>query len=229
MSTIKSAIGVFAFLAASFYASVNVFAGAWDSAHLFDDPDKTVRRIVVTGNFVKPRLIAELARKETKTPYLLFPAPGDNRIFFCPGGKGPALEIREADLSRFVEFVGPKQLIVLGDPRFVPQYYLSALGANCETIVIDSDNWFTNATTLGNLLNYKSLPERYKSSLERMDAGKWDLERRPEQPAQGQQPEAFREPSGVERSNESMSLMPPSQGKDEPVLLVPSKTATRKW
>ena len=105
MSPLKSFVSGLALTFAIFSLQSSSFAGAWDSAHLFDSPEKTVERIVVTGNFVKPRILAEIVRKETKTPYLLLPMPGDTRIFFCPAGKGPALEIRAGDLKRFFDFV----------------------------------------------------------------------------------------------------------------------------
>lgn len=220
MSPLKSFVSGLALTFAIFSLQSSSFAGAWDSAHLFDSPDKTVQTLVVTGNFTNPRLIAELARKETKTPYLLFPAPGDSRIFFNPGGKGPALEIRDADVGRFVEFINPKQIAVLGDFRFVPQRYISALNAKCDTLLIDSDNWLSNATTLGNLLDCKDLPRKFQESSAKLASSATVPDASP-----SSAPLPFPPPQAIEQSPEPMVLMPPSKGVDEPVLLVPVDSA----
>lgn len=224
MSKYISVLMGLAFLAAFSVLQPAAVAGAWDSAHLFDSPDKTVQTLVVTGNFTNPRLIAELVRKAKKTPYLLFPAPDDSRIFFNPGGKGPALEIREADVGRFVEFINPKQIIVLGDGRFVPQHYIAALDAKCEVVVIDSGNWFTNATTIGNYLDYKALPEKYIEALAKYEA-KAEPSATKSAPSVAPAMAPAGVPPAIESSPEPMILMPPSQGVDEPVLLVPQSSA----
>ncbi len=199
-------------------------AGAWDSAHFFDSPEKTVRTLVVTGNFTSPRLIAELVRKESHTPYLLFPASGDSRIFFNPGGKGPALEILEQDVSRFVEFISPKRIVVLGDIRYVPQRYVNSLGGpKCEIVAIDSDNWLANATTIGNLLDCKSLTEDYLAGIRKLDpAMAKQLEASKGSSASAASPKMERPAQAAAvRPASEMSLMPQG-GDDEPVLLVPS-------
>ena len=139
------------------------------------------------------------------------------------------------DVSRFVEFINPKQIVVLGDIRFVPQYYITSLGSKCDILTIDSDNWFTNATTLGNLLDYKALPQKYQDGIAKYESGKTEPDKKsdalkpeaapakiqPSYPAQG----IVQPPKPVEQSPETMILMPPSQGVDEPVLLVPFDTA----
>jgi len=218
---------------------VEALAGAWDADDYFDNPDKSVKTLVVVGNFVKPRLLAEIARKDSKAPYVLLPAPGDSRLFFCPAGKGPALEIREGDLSKFIEFIKPFKIAVLGDSRFVPQSYLQSLEvAKAEIISIDSDNWTANATTLGNLLENHSIPAKFNSELAKIDSGKWSLDglkgssqgsAAKVQPAGAsdsaapalieQRPEPAQAKPAAPPSSEPMVLMPPS---DEPVLLVPA-------
>ena len=243
MPSLKAFLNSLAAMGFMLCGSLAAYAGAWDSAHLFDSPEKTVERVVVTGNFVKPRILAEIVRKETKTPYLLLPMPGDSRIFFCPAGKGPALEIREADLKRFFDFVKPKLVIVLGDPRFTPEYYIGLLGASgVEKVVIDSDNWMTNAITLGNLLECKDLPDRFKAAMKRPSAAKWSMDgedvpkpepviqlREASNPARGlpaAKPEASKAPALSPQ--ETMILMPAAPGTDEPALLVPASPKTAR-
>ncbi len=247
MRLLKLTVLSFAAAAASLFLPVGARAGALDADSYFDNPNKSMKTLVVIGNFVKPRLLAELARKDAKTPYILLPAPGDSRVFFCPAGKGPALEIREGDLAKFIDFIKPFRIAVVGESRLVPQTYLGAFaGGKAELLNIDSDNWYANATTLGNLVESKSLPERFKEELAKIEAGKWALQglkgEGQSQPgaavlaspaAQGQPGPAVQDsqaPALIEQnpvskappSSEPMILMPPSASADEPVLLVPA-------
>jgi len=66
----------------------------------YKGPSKDVSTLVITGNYTKARVLAELVQGETKTAYCLITNEG-GKIFFMPSN-GPCLEVQDADFTNFV-------------------------------------------------------------------------------------------------------------------------------
>ena len=61
-------------------AITDLTAGFWDWSLPYGGPSKDVITLLVTGNYTKQRILAELIQQETKQPILLLPAaPGGSR------------------------------------------------------------------------------------------------------------------------------------------------------
>jgi hypothetical protein len=125
-------------------------------------PKKNITTLVITSNYVKSKMLAELVQFETGQPFILLPAAGQDKIYFVPAhGKKPML-IPEEQLSRFIKFVNPKQILVLGDKTYVSAKYLNMIDENQTLVVITNKNWNLTAKSVQKLLNLNTLAEDYK-------------------------------------------------------------------
>lgn len=122
--------------------------------------------LIVTANYESPRKLAEIARTECNASYILLPAKGSkNPIMFIPPKRGNAIEIKRADLSRFIAFMRPTTVIILGNDSFVPEGYHKAVPEKINTALITDKNWKINALMLGNILNYPKMSKLYADHL----------------------------------------------------------------
>ena len=122
-----------------------------------------VETLLITGNFGRSRLLAELAQEKRKHPILMISPEAGRRddIYFMPT-RPEAFILPESEFIEYVEFLKPKRVVVLGDESYVPARYLDQLRASSvQTIVLNSKDWNKNAEALANLINYLALPRIY--------------------------------------------------------------------
>ncbi len=129
--------------------------------------------LVVTGNYLKPRLLGEMIQQRNGAPILLFSpaANGGTRVFFMPA-KGDAVEIAPADVAEFVKKLNPKKAVVLGDTRYVPEASQDAVKACVPAdgfIPFVDGDWANDAKTITGLLKLKGLDARYARRLQDID------------------------------------------------------------
>lgn len=156
---------------AALFLTFSAFAGFWDWSTPYRGPDQDIITLVLTGNYAKSRLLADLIQDATKQPYILLPAGGKGKIFFCPARNKPSLEILESDLPRFMKFVNPQQIIVLGDTGYVQPKYLKMIDPDQTVIIIKNRNWNIAAKRLGKLLNATNLAYDYKRLSGELESG----------------------------------------------------------
>jgi len=134
-------------------------------------PKKDITNLIITSNYVKSKMLAELIQFETKQPYILLPAAGQDKIYFCPAhGKKPQ-EIKEEKLARFIKFVNPRQILVLGDKTYVPEKYIKMIDENQTLWVVSNRNWNQTAKSVGKLLDLGNLAPDFKRTLEDWQSG----------------------------------------------------------
>ena len=139
------------------------------SCALFRKGSRTpVKTLMVTGNFVQPRLLTELVQFRTKQPILVFHQdPGaDLRLFYLVRGK--CEEIATSKFAEFVEHLNPKSVIVLGDEVCVPAEYQELLRKKFRVMVINSENWELNAQMLGEMMDMPKLNRDFKDYRKRI-------------------------------------------------------------
>lgn len=153
-----------------FYAATAAFAGFWDWSTPYQGPNKDILTLVVTGNYTKPRLLADLIQEEIRQPYLLLPTQPGGKIFFIPV-KGEALEVREGDVTKFVKFINPRRILVLGDSSYVPERYLNLIDKFQTIVVIRNKNWNKSAAFIGRILNLTNLADDFGELAAEIDAG----------------------------------------------------------
>lgn len=163
-----------AFLVAIFVTSGMVAQAGWfDRVNIYKKwrDRNRVDTLLITGNFGRSRVLAELAQDKRKHPILLISPEtnGQDELFFMPT-RPEAEPLPQDKFIGFIEFLKPGRVIVLGDASFVPPRYVEQLGrSNVPTIVINSEDWAKNAEALGRILDYKSLAKLYAGYVTKLD------------------------------------------------------------
>ena len=136
------------------------FAAPWSSL----GPKRKPVTLVITANYVTPRLLAELILNESSQPYLLLPAADqeNKKIFFCSRKNNNTMVIAEKHLNRFINFLGVKRIIILGNTSYVPQRYIDMLDHNTPVMRIESNDWYRIAEELNYMLNLSNLDKNFK-------------------------------------------------------------------
>ena len=136
----------------------------------FVGPGQRITTLIVTGNFAKPRIIAELIQASTRQPILLTPAHGQDGIYFLPPEKdgGKAMKIPYNELTNFINFIGAKQIVVLGNSQYVSDKFFDKISDTQTVCRITSRNWQRTANTLASFLNIPNLSGDYKELAAKM-------------------------------------------------------------
>jgi hypothetical protein len=126
----------------------------------FKKKDKRVDLLIVTGNYVNSRLLAELIQLENKQPVLVLPS-GEDKIMYALGPNKDAIEIKPENYRSFVKFLRPKQVLFLGDNQYVPQKYIDAVKDDVAIWSITNADWEQTAISAGRMLKMKKLSFDY--------------------------------------------------------------------
>lgn len=132
---------------------------------------RRVETLVVTGNYAKSRLLAELFQYETKQPIVLISPEdyGREQLFFMPTVP-EAMVFEPSKYAEFVDYLRPQRVVFLGDTSFVPQTYIDQVRGRYPTVVLNSRDWLDNAKAVGTLIKDKGLAKRYGSYFEKLEA-----------------------------------------------------------
>ncbi|MFA5206281.1 MAG: hypothetical protein WC708_17935 [Lentisphaeria bacterium] len=126
--------------------------------------------LVVTGNYGRPRLLAELIQRKTGHSILLVsPIVGGEELFLLPAS-GEALVEQQAKYNDLLTFLKPKKIVFLGDSDYLPADYVEKARNLYPVVVISGDDWQKNAEAAGTLFHLRSLPGRYQELTTAMDA-----------------------------------------------------------
>lgn len=150
----------------------------------YHGPKRDIVTLVVTANYEKPRLIAELIQVESRQPFLLLPANDDGNIYFCPPTHlGAAKFVGRKKIGNIIAFIAPKQIVVLGNEKYVPASYVDEFRKIAPVIVINADTWQKAAETVAPLLNLSRLPRSYRKLSAKLESGRLYIPKKKEQPA----------------------------------------------
>lgn len=150
--------------------STPLSAGSWNWSKPYKNPAKRVNTLIVIGNYIKPRLMADLIQIETKQPILLLPASTKGKIYFIPA-KDETLQVPYEDLQSFIKYLSPEKIIVLGDKRFVPGKFIKQIDPAQTVIKVENEKWEKIAAMVTNILNLTFLERRYKKYEAKIDSG----------------------------------------------------------
>ena len=128
-----------------------------------------IRNLILTSNYEIPALLAETAREENDVPYLLIPAnlpcpASDTAIRFGGGKAKNDFTIPAEHLSKFIAYLRPQNVIILGNREYVSDIYRSAVPGRINVIEMDDTDWKINALKLRDQLRS---PEVYKAYIDR--------------------------------------------------------------
>ncbi|MCK5843117.1 MAG: hypothetical protein KAG97_00330 [Victivallales bacterium] len=145
-------------------------AGSWNWSKPYQNPKKRVNTLIVIGNYMKPRLMADLIQIETRQPILLLPANAEGKIYFVPS-KDETLVISSEDLQSFIKYLSPGKILVLGDKKFVPERFVKKIDPTQTVIKVENEKWEKIASMVTNIINLTYLDRRYKKYAAKIDSG----------------------------------------------------------
>ena len=113
--------------------------------------------LLVVANYRIPRKgIAEYLRTEYDIPYILLPSdPGkpskDDQVFFSGGKKNSGeheVALPAVQLSRFIAYLRPETVIILGDDSYINPVYRLAVPDSISKVEFSSPEWKVNTIRL---------------------------------------------------------------------------------
>lgn len=160
----------------------NAFSQGKNWTKIYQGPKKDVVTLMITGNYAKSRLLTDLIQLRNNQPYILVPKNPGDRFYFVPA-KGEGVAIDDEKFTRFVKFLNPKNIIIIGDSRFVPEYYLNKIDKTQTYIRINNKYWDDIAQAAGEMLDLPGLAKDYKRLYQELVSGKlYTNKERPELP-----------------------------------------------
>jgi hypothetical protein len=152
--------------------TTTLFAGSWDGPYKPNKgPDKEINTLVITGNYLKPRLLAELIQVESKQPILLLPSQPGGMVFFLPSNE-TAMEVDSANFAKFLKFANPKRIIIIGDESFVPESYARQINPNLTVWRVKNKDWKQVAADAEDLLRLNNLSRDFNRLSDQIDSGR---------------------------------------------------------
>lgn len=153
-------------------AAASSFADFQDVVNWFKGPRKDIRSIVITSNYIKSRLLADLIQAESRQPYVLLPAEGQKNIYFCPvNKKQPAFLLTEKNVARFINFSNPERVYVLGGTDYVPQRYIDQIDRRIQVIMIPVKDWDAAARSLSDMMDLPNLSGDFSKLNQQVNRG----------------------------------------------------------
>ncbi len=135
----------------------------------FQGPSQNMTTLMMTGNYSESRLLAELIQRENYQPILLIPAVGQDKVYFMPPQtRSAALEIPLSELKNFINFLGVKQIVVIGNNEYVPEKFLEQIPNNQTIWTVTGTNWKNIAYSTGEFLNLPNLSRDYNNLYDKL-------------------------------------------------------------
>lgn len=124
-----------------------------------------ISTLIITSNNYESRALAEHLQVRNNQPIMLIPSnPNDKTLYIS----GPDQQLMKIDADRFysfVNFAGPKHIIVLGNHTYVPNSFVQKINPNIPKYVFNDNNWELIAWQLEELTGYSGLAEDYLEDL----------------------------------------------------------------
>ncbi len=135
---------------------------------------KLIPSLILTVDYEYPRHFAELACSQLNVPYLMIidevtePDPNTRIVFYTPrSGNTPTL-ILAKDLAKFLAYLRPRDVILLGSEDILPKFFALAVPKSSKTILINSIDWDFNAMALSDTLRSDIFKKAYKRSADEL-------------------------------------------------------------
>lgn len=135
-------------------------------------PAKDVKTVLVTGNYQAPRLLADVIQAENNQPYILLPNEADPRIMFVPAKRTgqPAYEIPPHKFAERVIGLNPKQVVLLGDEKYVPKSVEEQLGGAVTVVRVKANTWNKVAASCQSMMNLNATDRDFKRYYDEIQA-----------------------------------------------------------
>ncbi len=126
--------------------------------------------LLVTGNYLDARLLAELAQYHTKQPVIIFSTDIDEtlQMYYIPTSQKEVEPAPTEQFSELITFLNPKRIVFIGGSLIVPQNFVDEARKLAPTLVLDSEDWSNNAKELGHLLRQGRLQREFDDYRKRL-------------------------------------------------------------
>ncbi len=132
---------------------------------------KRIDTLLITGNYVKSRVLVELIQMELKQPILLLPTGEEGDSFFFLAHNRETFQVKREDYPRFINFLQPKKVMFIGNQDYCPHEYMDIIKEQVPVWSIPNDNWEMIAFSVGDVLKVKKLGFDYMVLQNQLDAG----------------------------------------------------------
>ena len=130
---------------------------------------KRAETLVITGNYVKSRILAELIQTKNKQPILLLPTGNESDTMFFITPIEDTLEVKKEDFLKFINFLDPERVLSLGNEAYTPAEYIEPLKDQIPVWSVTNNDWETIAFGVEELLKIKRLGYDYLVLLNQLD------------------------------------------------------------
>ena len=125
--------------------------------------------LIVTSNYIKSRMLAELIQHHTKQPILLLPTGEEQDTMYAMRADGHSIKFNEKHYLDFVSSLNPSTVLFLGDERYAPERYQKIAQKLKPTTVVSHPEWDKVAEGVGGLFQLDKLKPQYDSMLAQLD------------------------------------------------------------
>ncbi len=157
------------FLASMVFA-LNPFASA-----AIENNEDDVTTVIVTGYSLHSRLLADLLQFYTKQPVVFITRPDAKEVMFVAaprdGVENPPIKVAAGEFHNFINFAHPKQVVLLGEEKFIPKFYKDSVNPAIDTYVLNDKNWRIIAAQCEELFGISGLAKKYDEELNRLARG----------------------------------------------------------
>ncbi len=143
------------------------FASFWSSLK-FWEPDQ-VDTLIITGNYLNSRALAELVQLETDNPIILVSKDAfPDKFYYLPLPNEKTTTVHKMSrLKDILSFIKPKSALVIGDEKYVDKSIIQILAQKeIATLHVKSDSWPANAKSVAKHFDDDELVEKYAKILD---------------------------------------------------------------
>ena len=153
-----------------FCLTLTTSAAWWNPASWFKKKGpQRAETLVITGNYVKSRLLAELIQFKNKQPVLLLPTGNENETMFFLTPTAETLEVEKENYLKFINFLDPKRILFLGNELYTPSIYIEQVKDILPVWSVTNNDWEKIALSVEELLKIKHLEYDYLVLLHQLD------------------------------------------------------------
>ena len=124
--------------------------------------------IIVTSNYVKSRMLAELIQFKTGQPVLLLPT-GEEKNLFALGAKGESRTLTKAQYLDWIDLVHPSAIVFIGGNSKVEADYYDALKKRYSCAKFEHEDMSKVAQSVESVMRLGGLAENYEKLLKKID------------------------------------------------------------
>jgi hypothetical protein len=146
----------------TFFTLLCIIGSVTTFAWPFQLAKRRAHTVLITGNYEQPRLLADLVQLSTNQPYIILPRTATGKIYFCPVNEKKFIALERDELNSFLIRLRPRQVILLGDVRYVPAKCEKLLKKNNVVVRIQGESWEKISITVSQLLNAQHVPANFK-------------------------------------------------------------------